>query len=399
MKILQINKYHYHKGGAERAYFDTARILEEHGHEVAFFSMKHQNNEATPYTKYFIDPIDYHTTHSIFQKMHIVKNLLWNHQAQLNLSRLLSDFQPDVAHLHNTYHQLSPSIIRTLKKHKVPIVMTLHDYKLTCPNYSLYANGHIWTGGAFRCITDRCVQHSYAKSAICATESIFHHMTGIYENIDTFIAPSKFLIALFKKRKFTKDISHIPQPITKAIHGKINSTPSEKYLLFAGRLSQEKGIDVLLHALAKTKIYHLHILGDGPEYENLVNLAKKLDIIERVTFTGHQDPHTVAKEMSQAQAVVIPSVWYENMPYSLLEPLSVGKIVIASDIGGIPERISHGENGFLFPSGDSDALSAIIAALPTYDHSAISKKAIDSVSDLSPESYYQKILKIYNQLQ
>lgn len=398
MKILLINKYHYLKGGAERAYFDTAKILEKHGHTVAFFSMRHSKNKPTKWAKYFVSEVDYNASYSISQKARIVKNMLWNREAQKNLEVLLKEFKPDIAHLHNTYHQLSPSIISTLKKYKVPVVMTLHDYKLTCPNYSMFARGKIWEGGSAQCVFDRCVKNSYAKSLVCAFESILHQLLGMYRKVDAYIAPSKFLIGIFKERGFSKEIKHVPQPLMESDVAKDSVVYSDGSLVFVGRLTEEKGVDVILHALKELPGERLRILADGPKRQSLEMLAKSLKVADRVTFLGHVSQETVRAELARAKAVIMPSVWYENMPYALLESLAAGRIVIASRIGGMTERISHGKNGLLFNPGDAKDLAKNICLLKEYDLKQISKNASESVRDLDPEEYYRQIMMIYNQV-
>ena len=138
MKILQINKYHYLKGGAERSYFNTIEILEKQGHEVAVFSMCHPQNKSTKWSKYFISNINYHQKQSLWKKIKLAGKMIYNREAVKNLEKLIKDFQPEVAHLHNIYHQLSPAIINVLKKHNIPIIMTLHDYKIICYSFGVY---------------------------------------------------------------------------------------------------------------------------------------------------------------------------------------------------------------------------------------------------------------------
>lgn len=398
MKILLVNKYHYIKGGAERAYFDTARVLEEHGHEVAFFSMQNPMNLETRWSKYFIDAVDYHNNPSIRQKVGIVKNILWNRQAQKNLESLIEEFQPDVAHLHNIYHQISPSIIATLKRHGVPVVMTLHDYKLICPNYSMYVRGRIWEGGALRCVFDRCVKDSYAKSFVCAVESIFHRLTGIYNCVDAYIAPSQFLRRKFQESGFKKEIIHITQPLFE--EDLFESTPLNvsSPILFAGRLSVEKGIEALIRAIALCPREKLEIAGSGPEEGVLKELVGSLGIQDRVSFLGHLSNTELRPKIQMAKAVVIASVWFENMPYALLEALGAGKVVIASRIGGIIERIVDGENGFLFEAGDVEGLASIIREMNVKNVKDIQRKAKESIQDVSPEEYYKKVFSLYQRI-
>ncbi len=398
MKILLVNKYHYVKGGAERAYFDTARVLEDHGHEVAFFSMHHPMNVKTRWSKYFIDSVDYHDNPSIRQKVRIVKNILWNRQAQENLRSLIEEFQPDVAHLHNVYHQISPSIIATLKRHRVPVVMTLHDYKLICPNYSMYVRGRIWEGGALRCALDRCVQDSYSKSLVCAVESMFHQLIGIYDRVDAYIAPSQFLKEKFREHGFQKKITHIAQPLFK--EDLLESVPFDVSapILFAGRLSIEKGVETIIRAMALCPGEKLEIAGSGPEERALKELVRSLGVQERVSFLGHLLGKDLRPRIQKAKAVIITSVWFENMPYALLEALGAGKVVIASRIGGMTERIVDGENGFLFTAGDVEDLAHTIEKISPKNVEDIQYKARQSVQDISPEEYYKKVLSVYQKV-
>lgn len=398
MRILLINKFHSRLDGAARAYFDTAEILVSHGHEVAFFAMRGSHDEPTIWSKYFVDPVDYHTSHSIAEKMRMVKDIWWNCEAQKKLEALIDEFHPDVAHLHVIYHQLSPSIIATLKNRGVPMVMTLHDYKLICPNYSMYVREHIWEGGAFRCILDRCVKDSLLKSWVCAIESVFHRLTGIYKKVDVYISPSQFLIQKFQEHAFSKGIRHIPQPIFKKDQLPITSYNPNGHLFYSGSLTTHKGIAVLLRVMTLLPNERLHIAGDGPEKKIFVEMAKKLGITDRILFLGHLDQTHLQKEISEAKLVLVPSIWYENMPYSLLEALSAGKIVIASKLGGISERISDGVNGFLVNPGDVKMLAKTIQDVSKKNIHKMQEEAQKSVLDLSPDFYYKELFSIYNEL-
>lgn len=398
MKILLVNKFHSRRDGAARAYFDTAEILMSHGHEVAFFAMHGERDELTPWSRYFINPVNYRTSHSIGEKWQLVKAIWWNREAQRKLNALIDEFQPDVAHLHVTYHQLSPSIIATLKKRGVPMVMTLHDYKFVCPNYSMYVRGHIWEGGALRCIWDRCVMDSYAKSFVCAFESMFHKVIGIYKKVDAYIAPSKFLIQKFREHKFFADIEYVPQPLSSK--DRVASGESD-FLLFSGSLAAHKGVDVLLRAMKNFPEEILHIVGDGPDRERLQILAKNLGIEKNIFFLGHLFQEKLKEELRKAKMIIIPSVWFENMPYALLEALASGKRVIASKIGGMTERVTDGKNGFLFTAGDVEDLTRVIKKALLLNKKSIreiEEKARRSVNDLQPEKYYKKLMIVYNRI-
>ncbi len=397
MKILLINKYHFLKGGAERAYFDMARILKEHGHEVAFFSMQHPNNEPTYWEKYFVESVDYITDNlSLFQKLRMAARIIWNQEANQKLGLLLQEFHPDIAHAHNIYHQLSPSILWTLKKQGVPIIMTLHDYKIISPNYSLFVRGNIWehTSGT-RCLIDRCVKDSYAKSLVCALEQWIHRFIGSYALVNLFISPSQFLKEKFLANGFGSQIEHVPN----CLQEKTTLPEIQKrnhHFLFFGRLSPEKAVDVLIRAFALLpEEMTLDLVGDGPDRAQLEALTVSLGLTERVHFLGARFGKELEQLKQEAFAILIPSVWYENFPYVIIESLQSGCLLIAANIGGIPERIRDTHNGFLFGAGNVESLIAVIQKLHRYNLETIRKNARESVDDLSPEIFYSRLIGLY----
>jgi glycosyltransferase involved in cell wall biosynthesis len=405
MKILLINKYHYLKGGAERAYFDTAKILENNGHDVAFFSMHHPENIPTEYEKYFIDEIRYDDGQSIYTKIKNAFKIFYNRPAARRLEKLIIDFKPDIAHLHNIYHQLSPSIIAVLKKHNIPVVMTLHDYKLISPNYHLLVRGEIWERSRpdkyYRCFFDRCVKDSYIKSLICTFESYLNRWSGIYESVDCFISPSRFLIEKFKEFGFKKNIAYLPNPLPEMPEKGDwpNDQIKNDYILFFGRLSREKGVDDLIKAFAKleNKI-DLVIAGEGPEKNNLTKLVLSLAKINNVYFLGHKQSQELQNIVANAKLVVVPSCWYENAPYSVIEAMSLGRPVVCAKIGGLAELIKDGENGFLFKAGDISDLTRVIDKCLGQEANltAISTKAKNSVETKNnPARYYSELLALY----
>jgi glycosyltransferase involved in cell wall biosynthesis len=404
MKILLINKYHYLRGGAERAYFDTAKILAAHGQEIAFFSMKHPQNEPSEWSRFFIDNVDYQEKGlGLWQKIKAVFKIWYNFQAAQKLEALLKEFQPDVAHLHNIYHQLSPSIVNVLKKRGIPVVMTLHDYKLISPNYNLLVRGKIWERSRpdkyYRCVLDRCVENSYLKSAVCALEAYLHKFLKVYEKIDLFISPSEFLIKKFQDFGFKKKIVYLPNPFLAPEKDSVSAPEGgKKYLLYFGRLSEEKGIADLLRAYAKIKAgAALKIVGSGPQEAELKKIAKQ-EKISGVEFLGYKIGSELQCLVREAAAVVVPSKWYENAPYSVIEAMASAKVVIASGIGGLAEMIQDGATGLLFGPGDLSALRARLE-FALVKHGLMEKigekAAAEIKSKNNPEKYYRSLLEIY----
>lgn len=409
MKILLVNKYHFVQGGADRAYLDMADILMRAGHEIAFFSMRHSKNISTPWERYFVPNVEYGDMDRLgfSEKIRVAKNILWNREAEDRMERILEEFRPNIVHLHNIYHQLSPSILRPIKKRGIPAVMTLHDYKLISPNYNLFVHGNIWeetkNGAYWKCVRDRCVKDSFVKSAICATEAYIHRWIGAYASVKLFLSPSRFLIKKFREFGFDRPIEFLSNPLVPFPEKRLSHDLLENAsFVFIGRLSPEKGVEKILIALKKLDdASMLHIVGDGPERGRLMALAEDLGISRRVSFPGYLSGDALVRERSGALAILLPSLWYENMPYALTEALAEGAIVIAARRGGIPERIRDGENGFLFDSDDVNSLVEKMRLVRSFDNDSLSRirvAACESVEDLREEAYMHHLDAFYRRV-
>lgn len=403
MRVLLIDKYHRQYAGPQRLYFDTAKLLRTEGHEVAFFAMAHPKNESTEWSRYFVKQVDYEEANqlSLWDKFIVARNIIWNPEAKRNLEALIDEFKPDVAHLFVTYHQLSPSIIWALKKKGVPIVMTLCDYKLASPNYSLFVRGRIWEhASGFRCLMDRCVKDSYGKSLVCAVEQWLHRLLGTYGQVDAYIGLSQFLIDTYKRLDFPYEIRLLPQPLVPLpdVTAPLPAKTGKNFLYF-GRLSAEKGIGTLIRAFAELQDGEtLSIVGFGPEEERLKALTTELALLDKVKFLGPVYGDGLQDILLPALAVVVPSEWYENTPYALLETLASGTPVIAARVGSLPERVQDGYNGFLFTPGDAHDLADKIRALDTVSLPELQKSARESVMALDAYTYLSAITDLYSSL-
>jgi glycosyltransferase involved in cell wall biosynthesis len=294
MRILLINNYHYSRDGATRAYFDLAEILTAHGHEVAFFSAHSEEELPTKWSKYFVSATDFEQKNiGLAAKIKLLAKGFYNFEAKKKIAELIKDFRPEIAHLHNIYHHLSPSIIGVLKKNKIPLAMTLHDYALVSPNYNLYSRGKIWEGAKngkyWRCLTGRCIKGSFWRSFLAMLESYFYQWLGSYGKIERFISPSRFLINKFKELGFEREIIYLPNPfLPPQAAVSVAGAEEEKYFLYYGRLSPEKGIADLLRAYAglAAKI-KLKIAGAGPQETELKKIAAR-EKISGVEFLGYR---------------------------------------------------------------------------------------------------------------
>ncbi|MCA9409488.1 MAG: glycosyltransferase, partial [Candidatus Omnitrophica bacterium] len=245
MKILLINKYFYIKGGAENSFFQMAKLLEKKGHEVVFFAMESPRNFESPYSRYFISHVDY-DNHSLPNILKCSGRMLYSWEARRGLEELIAQEKPDIAHLNNIYHQISPSIIHSLKKYRVPMVMSLRDYKLVCASYSMVHQGVVCEackdGRYYHAFSKKCVKGSLMKSLLNTSEMYLHHkMLNIYDDVDMFISPSRFLKSKVNEMGFKKEIKHLfnfvnLDEFNPEFHW------SQRTAVFFGRLSHEKGV-------------------------------------------------------------------------------------------------------------------------------------------------------------
>jgi glycosyltransferase involved in cell wall biosynthesis len=355
MRILLINKFFYLRGGAERSFFETMRMLEAGGHTVIPFAMQDERNRSTPYKSYFVDKIEFNQDHSLRERIAIVPRVIYFRQARRRLERLLRRERVDLAHLHNIAHQISPSILVSLRKFAVPVVQTLHDYKQICPTYTMLAGGEVCQrccqGRYYHAIGQRCNKGSLSASLLNAAEMYAHRGLGLYRRgIDLFISPSEFLRRKLKESGMIKTpILYLPNAIDTGQY--LPNYGGHDYCVYFGRLSPEKGVKTLIRAMCGLEKLRLLIVGDGLQRRELEELVQE-ERAENVQFVGAlygDDLHNVVRD---ALFTVLPSQCYENCPFSVLESFALGKAVIGSDIGGIPELIAAGQDGLLFRPGD-----------------------------------------------
>lgn len=410
MRILLVNKYFYRKGGAETYFFALAEGLKALGHEVAFFSMKHSNNEPSYWSKYFVSEKDYVGEISAFKKVQEASTLIYSFEAKHKFEALLEEFKPDIIHMNNVHRQLTLSILDApyLKKHHVPVVHTAHDYILLCPAYTM-VNGR---GEVCDACLDRhfmhatknvCVKGSRAKSALATMEAEFLKLHHSYDKIDLIIAPSQFMKSKLDEGGFAGKTVAMQNFLTDsqmAMGARVANTHkfedtqagARPYFLFFGRLSKEKGILTLVKAFLQAaglanesadtqssdqdaqmlpEVWDLHIVGDGPEREAIEQLIASAgpQAAARIHLLGYKSGEELQREVGNARFTVLSSEWRENMPYSGLESLAAQTPVIGANIGGIPELVVEGKTGFRFESGDLDSLTVALRRAVNVDES------------------------------
>jgi glycosyltransferase involved in cell wall biosynthesis len=335
-------------------------LLEEKGHEVVHFAMKHPKNLPSAQAEYFSSEIDFPgllESGSPASAWKVLSKSIYNGEARRNIARLADDTKPDIAHFHNIHGHLTTSIIEPLRRRQIPIVWTCHDYRLVCPNTSFLSHGEICE----RCLPERywnaplqrCKKGSCPASLVAMATSCWDRMTGVPSRIDRFIAPSRFLRGKLIEGRISRGrIAVIPNFTGLDVR---TDAPEGDYFIYTGRLLEEKGIDLLIRAAGAVEGARLLIVGEGPMEKELKAEAERYGS-GRVEFTGYLGGEDFERTVAGARFVVLPSRWYENLPFSIMEAMAAGKPVVATDIGGIPEMVDDGGTGLLFPIGDEEAL-------------------------------------------
>ena len=396
MRILLVNKFHYLRGGSEKYYFELAKLLKSHGHTVAFFSMKNENNIKTGDREYFVDEIDMNTG-SKFEAL----NVIYSKKNKALMEKALEEFKPDIVHINNFQRQLSASIIDAVKEKNIPLIMTAHDLNPICPASIMLYNGEVCedciTKGYTSCIKKKCIKNSMLKSVLGYIEKKYYDLHKIFCKVDCIISPSEFnKNQLLKGKLKCNDIT--------VIHNFVNETKKTDYTLgdcafYFGRLSREKGILNLIEAINNIPGARLIIAGDGPERENIQAYIKEHKLENRITLLGYLNQNDIRENIRKCRFVTVPSIWYENCPYSILETMEIGKPIIGSKIGGIPELIQDGINGFTYEHNDVTKLTNILMKLFGNDETVkqFSKNSKQIfIQNYSAEAYYNKLMTVYN---
>jgi glycosyltransferase involved in cell wall biosynthesis len=402
-RLLSLNTYHYRRGGSDAVYFAQDEMFRQLGWQTAVMAMHHPRNEASPWSEFFVDEIEFGHSYGLMDKVAMASKVIYSFEARRKLELLLDRFVPDVVHAHCIYHHISPSVLPLLKARGIPVVMTAHDLKLACPSYKMVnrtglcercKGGRVWNVVRYRCVRD-----SLPVSALIAVESAIHKATGIYRNnLDRIVAPSVFMARKLAEWGWPEQmITHIPNYVD-ASRFQPSFEPGKDFVYF-GRLQQDKGAATVIKAAMAAGV-RLHVIGTGPQESELHQLASSAK--DQVVFHGYLQGESLQAAVRACRASVLASEIYENAPMSVLESYAMGKPVIGAEIGGIPELIRNNETGLLFPSGDVSALAAQMRAMADMNDAevtAMGRAGRQHVeSSYSAQRYLDSLLQLYSDL-
>ncbi len=385
MRIIVIHNRYRYQGGEDAVFQAEVRLLSERGHEVheLIFSNK---NIPDSFDKY----------------LQGIRGL-YNVSSALTLQKLIKEYKPDLIHVHNFFPLASPSIFYTAKKFNIPVVVTLHNFRLVCPSGTLYHNGSIYEENVGKIIPWRGIlkgvyRNSKIETLGLAGITTLHNLIGTWRNkVDRFI-----VLTEFAQRKFADSAlrvnphQFVVKPNFVEDFG-AGVDAREKFFVLVGRLSVEKGIHVVLKALAIER-FKLVVIGDGPLKDDVVSVA---NTNPHVIYLGFKEKDVIVHYLKRCTALLLPSVCYEGFPISLLESFATGTPAIVSRLGPLAEIVQDNENGLHFDPGNAEDLvnKVLLISKDTMLARRLGENARRTyLNNFTPEKNYQKLMDIYRQL-
>ncbi len=380
MNVMLVHNFYQIPGGEDQVFRDEAGLLESAGHAVTRFTVHNDDLKDAG-------------------KLAMAKMTVWNGKLGQKIGSIVREKSIQVVHFTNTFPQISPAAYYAARRAGAAIVQSLHNYRFICPSALFLRDGKVCENCLKKllpwpAIRYGCYRESKSASAVVAGMLAYHRAIGTYRKaVDAYIpltafARQKFIEAGFPETKLmTKPNFVSPDPGA--------GTGEGKFALFVGRLSKEKGIDVMLRAWEQNPGVPLKIAGDGPLADMVQSAVGRLS---NVQWLGRIPGNEILDLMGQAGCLVFPSVWYEGLPKTIVESLAKGTPIIASKIGSMIDLVDHGRTGLHVPPGDADALAQAVrsafASPQTLAEMRIAARA-EFLSKYTPEQNYRKLMEIY----
>lgn len=409
MKVCLVNKFHYRRGGSETYYFSVAEALKAHGHEVIFFAMKDDKNMQCEQEGYFVSNAS--VSGGIRSKMNMVFHIAYSKEAYVNMKRLLVTESPDLLILNLIHKQITLAILDAVRDYRmqsgknVVVFWIMHDLIAVCPAYTMLdGKGDICeeclSGSFAPCVKKRCIRRSLLMSLLARYEADYIKKREWYDEVDLFICPSEFYHRKLDGRdrtdgrSFTRSsIVMMRNPLPIDMEYELNDS-DDGYFLYFGRLAREKGIKTLVDVAKRTSV-QLVVLGTGEMERELREQARESG---NVRFMGYQTGDNLKGYIRRCRCVILPSEWYENGPYSAMESMALGKPLIVSDMGGLPELVEDNVNGYVY-SGGARGLEQCIKrmdALSAEEYRRMAQASLDRAKTLfHPDYYVEEIERHY----
>ena len=382
-RVLLLHNRYRISGGEDVVVEQESRLLSAAGVQVELVSVDNDSIES------FAD------------ELVAAGSAIYSPRMRRRVASVISNFRPDVTHVHNFFPLLSPSVYDAAATHRCPVVQTLHNYRLLCANAQLFHNGRCCDACVsqplgFRAIANACYREHVFGTAVVAAMNGFHAMRGTWRHrVDQYIALTDFAKRLFVRSGVipAQRMSVKPNSVEDPGVGRVEGG----YVLFVGRISPEKGIEVLLEAAQKGEglALPLKIVGTGPLETNV----REAQCAGRIEFLGRRSRKEILRLMQSASALLLPSLWYEGLPMVAIEAFATGLPVIASRLGAMQEIIAEGENGLLFEPANAAALRKVVQRLHSSPALAVSLRRGARAAYLeryTPAANLRALLSIYD---
>ena len=385
MKILEINKFNYVSGGADRHFLDVTALLKSKGHQVAIFSMHNKANEPSFWQKYFVSYVGFQPDDSFWNKIKGVCRMFYSLEAGNKICRLLDEFQPDLVHIHNIYHHLSPSILLEIKKRNIPIVMTIHDYEFISPD----RNGYFEVIGTSYWKFLFINRYSFFRRIILVLKKYFHKLLGTSKLIDLFISPSEFTKKIFIKAGVPENrIFILPHFLSDFSLIQEKRETNEHYALYFGRICEEKGVNELIEMFDNISNLKLYIAG-APEKNFKMNPSAN------IKYLGKLEKEELNRYISKADFVISASHLQETFGLIALEAIGQGTPFIGFDAGAFREIINQGISGFILntPQEMKNIIEKIADQKINFNREKIAQ---ETRKRYNSDRYYNRLIDIFS---
>lgn len=415
MKIVLVNYRYFFSGGPERYMFNIKGLLEERGHEVIPFSVKHKKNVDTRYSQYFLSPLGdgtgvYATDDKNSKNLNVIlrgiSRTIYSFEAKRKFKRLLTDVQPDLIYILCIQSKISYSIIDVAKKMNIPIVHRISDYSLFCATAHYYRTKDnticelCTKKSLLNCIKYRCSHESLIFSVLKSIAIKIQNLNHVKDKIDKFVFPSSFTLNKFIEGGFdSTKLIHLPTFFNKNVLNLSLDNKYENFALFIGRTDPDKGLMTLLNAFIGTD-YNLKIIGFSSSgyYESLLKHVKGKK--HNIEFLGKMDFNEMQKYLSTCLFTIVPSEWYDNLPNTILESYAFSKCIVATDIGSLTENVLDNRTGLLFEYQNSEMLREKVSYLFNNKDKAIeygknAKQMLDTKFDMNIHT--NKLIKLFEE--
>lgn len=389
MKILIIHDHYKERGGEDIAVESLINLLQSNEFQIRIYE---QNNTVT-------------TSWNWKQKLFFLFNTVYSTQTTNEIKKVIKEFKPDIAHIHNVFPLISPSVYRVLHKEKIPIVQTIHNFRFMCPNGLFYTNGHLCEkckkGCTFPAIWKKCYRNSFLLSGLYALTIALHRILKTFSLINSFIVLNNFTKDKLIESGIAREqsISVIPNFFSSHYEPqKINE--NDQYLVYIGRLSPEKGVEDVINCARKIPGLRVKIIGTGLLEGDLKKEAS-VGMQSRIEFTGYLSGQRKEVALRNALAIVIPSKCHEQFPITALEAMALGKPLIVPNISGLNEIVDDQKTGLIYEPGNIDDLAIKINTL-LQNHTLNKKLGAQArkkyVEQYSQELYLSRISFVYESL-